>query len=112
MHFGKGMEHVGGRAWCAASALGAQTTDEKVGGGVMAREYNGYRSWDAFNVAWWLINDEGLHGQMVHCVKESKNQEQASRMLLAMLPDETPDGAKYSLRSIRKAMVGLRCGND
>ena len=72
--------------------------------------YSGFRSWSAFNVAWWLTNDEALHEQMVLCCAQSKNQEQASRMLLAMLPDETPDGARYSLKSIRQAMVGFTCG--
>jgi len=76
----------------------------------MARGYNGYHSWDAWNVSLWLRSDDGLHQKMLHAVKQSQNKEQASRRLLAMLPDETPDGAKYSLRSIRKAMVGLECG--
>ena len=72
--------------------------------------YGGFSSWNAWNVSLWLNNDELLHQQMVFCCAQSKNQEQASRMLLAMLPNETPDGARYNLKSIRQAMVGLTCG--
>ena len=75
-------------------------------------QYNGYPSWRSFNVAWWLSNDSDLNGKMMLCIQQSQNKEQASRMLLAMLPDETPDGARYSLKSVRTAMVGLRCGNE
>ena len=75
----------------------------------MAR-YNGYHSWSEHNVCSWLNEHELLRDQMMHCLKVSTNKEQAARMLIKLLPSKTADGAKYSLRSIRKAMVGLECG--
>ena len=73
--------------------------------------YNGHKNWNHWNVSLWLNNDEGFYDMMRQAVKYSDNRQEAAKYLLEMLHDcnvtETPDGAPYSVSSIRAAMVGL-----
>lgn len=76
-------------------------------------KYNGHKNWNHWNVSLWLNNDEYLYSiikNMARCYKFAGRDTQAKRAL-ERLHDEglthTPDGAPYSVSSIRSAMVGL-----
>lgn len=65
-------------------------------------------SWSACNVSQWLNNDEGLYNAMRYCVRTTRNRKEAAqKMVDEFLPAETPDGARYTVTSVREAMVGI-----
>ena len=72
-------------------------------------KFNGHRNWNHWNVSLWLNNDEGLYRLMMHCISNETTKDKAARTMLAILKEdglfETPDGAPYSISSIRAAMV-------
>lgn len=75
-------------------------------------KYNGHKNWNHWNVSLWINNDEGLYRMALNCVKcYPKARESAARHMLTRLADDciikTPDGAPYSVSSIRAAMVGM-----
>lgn len=70
-------------------------------------KYNGHKNWNHWNVILWLNNDENLY----HMMKEFRDQAtryMAAKNFLSYLKDtgrtHTPDGAPYSISSIRAAM--------
>lgn len=73
--------------------------------------YNGHKNWTQWNVSLWINNDEGLYNEARRWVKRSDNRKEAAENFLESLRymgiTETPDGAKYSVTSIRAAMVGM-----
>ncbi len=71
--------------------------------------YNGHKNWNHWNVALWINNDEGLYRLAVDCVRRAKNRREAAAEFLAYLypTTKTPDGAPYSLSSVRAAMVEM-----
>ncbi len=69
-------------------------------------KYNGHRSKAAWNVSIWINNEEPLYRLALDFVKKhGKNK--AAEMLLERLPDETPDGYRYTKTSIREALRGI-----
>lgn len=75
-------------------------------------KYNGHKNWNHWNVSLWINNDEYLYSIARNCVRcYPKARESAARHMLQRLKDEgitqTPDGAPYSVSSIRAAMVGM-----
>ena len=75
--------------------------------------YNGHKNWNHWNVSLWINNDEGLYRMAQNFIERYPRvgrQKQAEHML-ERLHDEgitkTPDGAPYSVSSIRAAMVGM-----
>lgn len=70
-------------------------------------KYNGHKNWNHWNVSLWINNDEGLYRMARELVRDSENRDVAARSMLAALPSKTPDGAPYSVSSIRAAMVGM-----
>lgn len=81
--------------------------------------FNGHKNWNHWNVYLWINNDEGLynsarfyrqHYRKAHGCGRT-GAERAARAMLENLNDngirETPDGAPYSVSSIRAAMVGM-----
>jgi hypothetical protein len=69
-------------------------------------EYNGFRSWNAWNVSLWLNNDEGLYRMMQDALRRHKTKGRAATALAASLEGEkTPDGACYNRTSILAAMA-------
>lgn len=70
--------------------------------------YNGHRSWNAWNVSLWLNNDEGLYNLCVEHVRKAKNKDIAARRILEDLEGlRTPGGAVYNRTAIREAIRGL-----
>ena len=69
-------------------------------------KYNGHKNWNHWNVSLWINNDEGLYRLALSYVNRFP-RDQAARLMLAELPDTTPDGAPYSVSAIRAAMVGM-----
>ena len=69
-----------------------------------------YKNLAHWNVSLWINNDEGLYREALRLCNKY-NRTEASEKMLEWLHDmdiyETPDGAKYSVSSIRAAMVGI-----
>lgn len=73
-------------------------------------KYNGHKNWNHWNVSLWINNDEGLYNEARrYCRHRSRTE--AAALMLAFLREtgalKTPDGAPYSLSSVRAAMVGM-----
>jgi hypothetical protein len=72
-----------------------------------SKEYQGHRSWNAWNVSLWINNDEPLYRRAVDLVLRY-GRGRASRKLAAELTGQkTPDGAKYNQTCIWEAMDGI-----
>ena len=76
--------------------------------------YNGHKNWNHWNVCLWINNDEGLYRLAKESIAISDNRNHAAKLMLDYLinPEfhsvsKTPDGAPYSVSSIRAAMVGM-----
>ena len=74
-------------------------------------QYNGHRSWNAWNVSLWINNDEGLYNMARQAVRAGMDRRAAADNMLIWLRSngitETPDGAPYTVTSIREAMRGM-----
>ena len=68
--------------------------------------YNGHRSWNAWNVALWIGNDEPLYRRAVELGRRYKPGA-AARILRRELDAHTPDGAAYNQLSVKLAIEGL-----
>lgn len=69
------------------------------------------RGWTDWNVGLWIANDEPLYREAKAAIRFTKNRELAAKRLLERLTisgmTHTPDGARYTVTSIRKALAGL-----
>jgi len=74
-------------------------------------KYNGHKNWNHWNVSLWINNDEGLYNLARECVRKSRSRTEAAGAMLGLLRDDgtnkTPDGAPYSLSTVRAAMSGM-----
>lgn len=76
------------------------------------RMYNGHRSWNAWNVALWMGNDESLYRFAMECLKGINSNKRgiawATRLFMRQMGGEkTPDGAKYNALCVREALTGF-----
>ncbi len=71
------------------------------------KTYNRHRSWNAWNVALWISNDEPLYRLAVELFRRYPTATCAARHMIRGLPARTPDGAVYNLSSVRSAIIGL-----
>ena len=67
------------------------------------KEYNGHRSYNAWNVALWLNNDEDLCN-LFNWMPEHFSLNKAVSTLLDTLPAKTPDGMVYNRLSVKLAI--------
>ena len=75
--------------------------------------YNGHQSWDHWNVALWLSNDEWLYKQCMEILKNHPNLSEAAGVLMWFYDLEgktTPDGGKFNLSTVTEALRGLQEG--
>lgn len=73
-------------------------------------KYNGHKNWNHWNVSLWINNDEGLYAIAMYWLKRRTKQVAAQRMFEELNANgitRTPDGAPYSVTTIRAAMVGM-----
>lgn len=73
------------------------------------KPYNGHESWNAWNVALWIGNDEGLYRLALDCLRRRNGRAQSAARLFTVEVGaaRTPDGARYSVRSVTLALSGL-----
>lgn len=90
------------------------------------QEYNGHRSWNAWNVSLWIANEEPLYRAALECIKTARQSNArriergkpaateaqiagaAARLLrTSYIGTRTPDGAKYTQLAVKLAMLEL-----
>ena len=69
--------------------------------------YQGHRSWNAWNVALWINNDQGLYDWARNSVLEMGRKRAARYLTSAMEGEKTPDGASYNFTCIYEALEGI-----
>lgn len=72
-------------------------------------EYNGHESWDHWNVALWLFNDEGLYNIIREQIKYCRTVSSCAQDVLYMLTKDlgltkTPDGAMFTYDTVYAAI--------
>lgn len=79
------------------------------------KEYNGHRSWNAWNVALWIANDYGLYQLAIDCLQrptpkghKPKLYQAVNRFMHELGGTRTPDGAVYNRTCVRLALEGLK----
>lgn len=72
------------------------------------KRYNGHRSWNTWNVALWIENDESIYRFALDCKRRGRDNTRAARLFLENIgADKTPDGAQYNFKCVREALAGL-----
>jgi hypothetical protein len=73
-----------------------------------AKTYNGHKNYNHWNVSLWINNDASLYSMAKFNVSGTCNLTDAARGMLADLHElgmsHTPDGAPYSVSSIKAAL--------
>ena len=68
--------------------------------------YAGHANWSQWNVSLWINSDEHLYNMAREYVRQH-GVRRAARKLQQVLPNKTPDGARYSLVAIRNAISDI-----
>lgn len=70
--------------------------------------YNGHPSYNYWNVALWIGNDEGLYRLALDCIRRAKTRRQAAEAFVdAIGGGKTPDGAPWTVAAVQHGMRGL-----
>ena len=78
---------------------------------IKTKGYNGHESWDHWNVALWLSNDEWWYEQCLSVLEAHEDINDAAGTFLwffGLDGTTTPDGGEFNLSTVRKALRGLR----
>lgn len=70
--------------------------------------YLGHRSRAAWNVSLWLNNDRRLYEMATYLNGCAMSRTRRASVMLASLPRQTPDGFRYTFKSVRDALDGMR----
>jgi hypothetical protein len=77
----------------------------------MSKEFNGHKNWNHWNVSLWINNDEGLYRMAHDYMSGERSMDEAAYWMMDTLKSNgithTPDGAPYSVTTIRAAMKGM-----
>jgi hypothetical protein len=77
----------------------------------MSKPYNGHKNWNHWNVSLWINSDEVLYTLARECVKRTSSKTKAAQAMLDYMEElgttKTPDGAPYSVTTIKAAMVEM-----
>lgn len=71
--------------------------------------YNGHPSYNAWNIARWISNDEPLYRFALDCIKRMPNLKAVTERFIGhygLL--RTPDGVPYTATNVRLALAGLK----
>jgi hypothetical protein len=78
------------------------------------KRYNGHRSYNAWNVALWIGNDEALYRMALDCLERTNRNARGNRAAaelfiarVSALYAKTPDGAPWGFQNVRSALLGL-----
>lgn len=73
--------------------------------------YNGHLNWNYWNVSLWINNDECLYNLALQAINQMRKSDSnytltmaAGRFLDAVGEVKTPDGAPYTMPSVRAAL--------
>ena len=84
-----------------------------------AKPYNGHHCWNCWNVALWIGNDEGLYRLALKCKEGTGSLTRAAQefreqiwlggsdKLRSKNGIQTPDGARFTMTSVKAALAGL-----
>lgn len=73
----------------------------------MAKPYEGYPSWNSWNVSLWINNEYALY-KVAYEVVQLRGMERAVEILTNWWGNKrTPDGAVFNKRSIKLALEGM-----
>lgn len=67
-------------------------------------KYNGYTSWNAWNVSIWINNDEYLYNMARDTVKSLGYVRGLKALVAQWGGEKTPDGAIYNRTGIKQAI--------
>lgn len=70
-------------------------------------KYQGHRSWNAWNVALWIHNNEPLYRAAVDLCQRHGVRNAATMLAIHLEGQKTPDGARYNLTCVREALKGI-----
>ena len=70
-------------------------------------QYNGHRSWNAWNVSLWINNDESLYQWAYDLMSQHGLRKAAYTMNKELKGKRTPDGARYNLTCIKEAIKDI-----
>lgn len=68
--------------------------------------YNGHPSRAAWEVHIWITGYEPWQALARHHIRTTRTLDEAARRIVADLPDRTPDGARISYSTTRRAIRG------
>jgi hypothetical protein len=73
----------------------------------MAKPYQGYPSWNSWNVSLWINNDYNLYSRAYNMVQEEGMHRAIIILTAYWRGTRTPDGGVFNKRSIALALEGM-----
>jgi hypothetical protein len=84
-----------------------------------AKEYQGHRSWNAWNVCLWIFNEEPLYRAAQKAMQKAHEREKPSwathyffKIAGIASGERTPDGGRYNGLCVKEALSGLEKQED